>query len=377
MNIKRIFSQKHWPTWLSAILIFILMLLPNPFQQNSNNENSLRVKAEILQVDNQNIHNSGLIKTGDQECSILILEGKLKGQQLIATNILLGKLEMDKIFEIGDRVLAVVDIMDGAVSGVTLVDHYRIGEEILLGLIFVIILLVYARSIGLRALFSFVFTILMIWKVLLPTFLLGYNPIIVAFLVAIVITSMIILLVYGFDQRALAAISGALAGTFLTCLMAIIFVQRFKIHGAVMAYAESLLYSGFSHLDLTSIFIASIFIASSGAVMDLAVDITSAVHEVIQTNPSITRRRAIQAGFNVGRDVIGTMTTTLLLAYSGGFIGLMMVFMAQGTPIMNILNLKYVAAEIIHTLVGSFGLVAVAPLTAVTSGIFLHAEKRR
>ncbi|MDY0236446.1 MAG: YibE/F family protein, partial [Gudongella sp.] len=353
---------------------FILLLLPNPFQQDTNTENSLRVKAEIIEVDNQNIHNSGLVKTGDQECYILILEGKLKGKEMTATNILLGKLEMDKIFEVGDQALAVLDVIDETVTGVTLVDHYRIGEEIFLGLIFVLILLVYARGVGLRALFSFVFTILMIWKVLLPAFLLGYNPVVVAFLVAIVITSIIILLVYGFDRRALSAITGALAGTLLTCIMAIIFVQRFKIHGAVMAYAESLLYSGFSHLNLTSIFIASIFIASSGAVMDLSVDITSAVYEVIQTNPNISRKRAIQAGFNVGRDVIGTMTTTLLLAYSGGFMGLMMVFMAQGTPIINILNLKYVASEIIHTLVGSFGLVSVAPLTALTSGIFLKSE---
>ncbi|HBB28875.1 MAG TPA: hypothetical protein DC000_06465 [Clostridiales bacterium] len=104
---------------------------------------------------------------------------------------------------------------------------------------------------------------------------------------------------------------------------------------------------------------------SSGAVMDLAVDITSAVSEVVEKKPD-TKLEAIKSGISVGRNVMGTMTTTLLLAYSGGYIGLIMVFMVQGTPIINILNLNYVSSEILHTIIGSFGLVTVAPFTAIT-----------
>ena len=143
-----------------------------------------------------------------------------------------------------------------------------------------------------------------------------------------------------------------------------------------MAYSESLLYSGYQDLNLTKIFMASIFIGSSGAVMDLAVDICSAVNEVVQKKPGIGWREATRSGLNVGRAAMGTMTTTLLLAYSGGYIALLMVFMAQGTPIYNILNYKYVAAEIIDTVVGSFGLVSVAPFTALTSGFLLTRGRR-
>ena len=142
-----------------------------------------------------------------------------------------------------------------------------------------------------------------------------------------------------------------------------------------MSYSESLLYSGYSHLNLTQIFMASIFIGSSGAVMDLAVDITSAVNEVVEKKPDICVKEAICSGMNVGRAAMGTMTTTLLLAYSGGYIALLMVFMAQGTPISNILNYKYVSAEIIDTVIGSFGLVSVAPLTAIFAGILLTNHK--
>jgi len=149
-----------------------------------------------------------------------------------------------------------------------------------------------------------------------------------------------------------------------------VFTNLFRIHGAVMESSESLLYAGYQNLDLPRIFMASIFLGSSGAVMDLSVDICSAVYEVVQKRPDITAREAISSGFAVGRAACGS-TTTLLLAYSGSYIALLMVFMAQGTPVEFILNYKYVAAEIVHTIVGSSGLVTVAPLTAITSGLLL------
>lgn len=109
--------------------------------------------------------------------------------------------------------------------------------------------------------------------------------------------------------------------------------------------------------------------------MDLSVDITSATWEVIQKKPEIGAREAMMSGIRVGRAAMGTMTTTLLLAYSGGYIALLMVFMAQGTPVDHILNYKYVAAEILDTVVGSFGLVTVAPFTAVVAGVLLTKRK--
>ena len=104
------------------------------------------------------------------------------------------------------------------------------------------------------------------------------------------------------------------------------------------------------------------------------VDICSAVYEVVQKRPEISAREAIASGFAVGRAACGSTTTTLLLAYSGSYVALMMVFMAQGTPVGMMLNYKYVAAEIVHTVVGSFGLVTVAPLTAITSGLLLTGK---
>ncbi|MCG8342986.1 MAG: YibE/F family protein, partial [Chlorobiales bacterium] len=131
----------------------------------------------------------------------------------------------------------------------------------------------------------------------------------------------------------------------------------------------------FYSLRLTDIFLSGIFISSAGAVMAMAMDIAASQAEVVEKNPGINRKDLIVSGFRVGQAVIGTMTTTLLFAYSGSFTFVLMVFMAQGTPMEYIFNISYVAAEILLTLVGSFGLVLVAPVTAVLGGLIYTARQ--
>jgi len=352
-----------------VVIVAGLLWLPTGFPTNEY-PGSIRAKVEILQVDNSNVHSvGGLIREGSQDCEVRIADGKFRGTVAYATNNFIGKLEIDKVFLPGDTALAVVDFVGEEVTHVVLVDHYRISLELVLFAAFTLLLIIFAGWTGFKALLSFVLSVLLIWKVLIPLFLRGFNPLLVAMAVVVVMTFFIMILVAGFNRKSLVAILGSLAGTALTCCLAISFGHAFRIHGSILPYSESLLYAGYAHLNLTDIFIAAIFIASSGALMDLAMDISASVHEVVEKKPDITTREAIQSGFTIGRAVIGTMTTTLLLAYSGGYVALLMVFMAQGTPLINILNLRYVAGEILHTIVGSFGLVTVAPITAVLAGV--------
>lgn len=373
---KDIHRRNTIPIIITLIAIILLILLPNKFPQKIY-ENTERVSARVISTDENFIVNNGLIKVGDQLCEIEILQGKFKGRTITGTNRLSGSLEQDKLFKAADKVLVTVDYTGDTIRVVTLVDHYRLNYELLLVGIFVVVLVSFAGIVGIKSILSFIFTVLAMWKVLIPLFLLGYNPIIVGMVTTLILICVIIGLVYGLDKRSLAAILGSISGALVTCFMALFFVSKFKIHGAVMSFSESLLYSGYESLNLTKIFIASIFIASSGAVMDVAVDITSAVSEVVEKKPEITKLEAVKSGINVGRSIMGTMMTTLLLAYSGGYIGLLMVFMAQGTPIINILNLKYVSSEILHTLIGSFGLITVAPFTAIASGLLLANREKK
>jgi uncharacterized membrane protein len=351
--------------WVCILATAGMLFLPSGFEREHSGE---RVKVEVLQTNNDAVRQFGIVKVGDQSLKVRVLQGAFKDREAEAVNHLIGKLEFDRVYSPGDAVLATLDSGGKDILKITVVDYYRLGAEALLFAVFSMFLLAFAGWTGLRSLLSFVFTGAVLWKILLPGVLRGWNPIAASLAVSALLTVVINFLVSGVDRKGVVATLGALSGIALTCALSLLFGRWFSIHGAVKPFSETLLYSGFAHLDLTGIFLGGIFLASSGAVMDLGMDIASALNEIVLKIPEIERRDLIRSGFAVGRMVIGTMTTTLLLAYTGGFMTLLMVFVAQGTPAVNILNLQYVAAEILHTLVGSVGLVAVAPLTAVLGG---------
>lgn len=362
---------------VSIVCIIILLLLPTGFEDALQFKDAIKCRAKVLTIDNSHIVDTGLIRSGQQVCTIQFLNGHFKGETTEGWNMLNGSLEQDKLFKAGDVAQVIVHHNGEEIISANLIDHYRISGELILAIAFALFLIIFARGVGTRAVVSFILTVLVIWKLLVPCYLKGYNPIIIGWAVTAFLTVAILALVYGFDKRLLSSFSGAMLGITLTAILSVICTKEFKIHGAVMAYSETLLYSGFESLNLTRIFMSAISIGASGAVMDLSVDITSAVNEVVRNCPTISRRDAIKSGMSVARAAMGTMTTTLLLAYSGSSIALLMTFMAQGTPIYNILNYKYIAAEIIDTIVGSFGLATTAPFTALLAGIVLsHPVKK-
>ena len=374
MNKEKL--RYYAPVVVCLLLIAFLIVLPTGYEGAIQYKEAERCVAEVAAVDNSAIIDSGLVRSGEQRCTVVFQNGLFQGETATAINLLQGSLEQDKLFVEGDKAQVVISYDGEIIKRVTMIDYFRVPGELLLAGLFVLFLIIFAGRTGIRAILSFTLTVLAIWKLLVPLYLNGYNPIWVGLLMNLLLTTLIIALVYGFDNRCAAAVSGSFLGILVTCILGIIFTDLFKIHGAVMSYSESLLYAGFQHLNLTQIFMASIFLGSSGAVMDLSVDITSAVHEVVEKKTDIHPWEAVKSGMNVGRAAMGTMTTTLLLAYSGGYIALLMVFMAQGTPTEHIFNYKYVAAEIIHTVIGSFGLVSVAPFTALCSGLLLTKNSK-
>lgn len=374
--LKEIMKKKTFgPVLLWICLLIILLVLPTGYENALSYRNADRVAALVLSTDESDIVDTGLVRSGEQRCKVRILGGQFQGTEITAVNRLNGSLAEDKLFSGGDKAFVVVSHSGGEITTVYMTDHFRLDKEAILAGLFLLLLLLFALDTGLRAILSFVDTILLIWKVLVPGLLKGWNPILVAMLLVLLLTFLVLSLIYGWDRRCLAATLGAALGILVTAILGYFFTDLFQIHGAVMESSESLLYAGYQHLNLTKIFVASIFLGSSGAVMDLSVDICSAVCEVVAKKPDISAKEAIASGFAVGRAACGSTTTTLLLAYSGSYIALLMVFMAQGTPVALMLNYKYVAAEIVHTIVGSFGLVTVAPLTAITSGLLLTKRK--
>lgn len=361
---------------LVAALCVVLVFLPTGFE-NALYANSQRAKAVVTEVDNARVHQFGIVKEGAQHLRIKVESGPFTGQEMDADNLLVGKLELDKIFQTGDQALVVLDV-DPATHKIiqaNVMDHYRLDVELLLFGLFIAVLLFFSGWTGAKAVLSFFFTALMVWKVLVPAFLHGVEPIGLSLGTVTLLILVTTILVGGLSKKGIVAFLGALAGILFTCLISLVFSGPFHLNGAVRPFSESLLFSGYSYLSLSGIFIAGIFLASCGALMDISMDIAASLEELKRENPDIGPRALVQAGFRIGRAVIGTMTTTLLLAYSGGYTSLLMVFTAQGIPMENLFNISYVSSEIFHTIVGSFGLVLVAPCTAVIGALVFGRTK--
>ena len=351
------------------ILLALLWWIPTGFQKQIY-VNSEGVKAKVVEVNNKGVYSTGMIQQGDQRCTIEILEGEHKGQQVEGMNLLTGKLEFDKMFKPGDEAWVLLELdSSNEVIFANMVDYYRIDQQIFLIGLFVILIIAFSGFTGVRTLLSFSFVLFSIVKILIPCLLKGIPPLLVALMVGNLLTVITLLLVAGCNKKAYTAIISSMICSLMTCLLAVVFGDLFKMHGAVMDWSESLLYAGYQHLDLTAIFQAGIYLACSGAILDLSIDISAALDEVIKNNPSVSRANLIKSGLSIGKSVVGSQTTTLLLAYMGSYITILMVYMAQGTPLMSILNSQKVSSEILHTFVGCIGLVLVSPLTAIICGI--------
>ena len=351
------------------VLLALLWWIPTGFQKQIY-VNSEGVKAKVVEVNNKGVYSTGMIQQGDQRCTIEILEGEHKGQQVEGMNLLTGKLEFDKMFKPGDVAWVLLELdSSNEVIFANMVDYYRIDQQIFLIGLFVILIIAFSGFTGVRTLLSFSFALFSIVKILIPCLLKGIPPLLVALMVGNLLTVITLLLVAGCNKKAYTAIISSMICSLMTCLLAVVFGDLFKMHGAVMDWSESLLYAGYQHLDLTAIFQAGIYLACSGAILDLSIDISAALDEVIKNNPSVSRANLIKSGLSIGKSVVGSQTTTLLLAYMGSYITILMVYMAQGTPLMSILNSQKVSSEVLHTFVGCIGLVLVSPLTAIICGI--------
>ncbi|MDR2865264.1 MAG: YibE/F family protein [Spirochaetaceae bacterium] len=353
---------------LVLLLCVVLYFIPTGFEERLP-ENSENVEGLVLEVDNSHIEQHGLVLSGSQGVEIKVLSGKSKGELVRVGNHFLGKMEIDQVFKNGDHVFVTLSYNGNKISYAHAGDYYRLRIEWILLAVFALFLLFYAGFFGFQAILSFIFSVFVIWKLMIPLMLKGFDPILLSFVIVCVLSAVILFLVAGLNKKGVVAFLGAAIGLGVTVLISILFNEPFKVNGAVRPFSETLLYAGNTHLNLTRIFIGGVVLSASGAVMDLAMDISAAMSEIVRHSPNITRKELYLSGSTIGRSVIGTMTTTLLLAYSGSYLAMVMLFMGQGIPNGNLLNLSYVAAEVLHTVVGSFGLVLVAPITTIMGAL--------
>jgi len=360
---------------LLAVLCAALAFLPSPRRVVQDAGESCR--ARVISTDDSQIQLTGLIEYGTQHLEVELLSGSGRGRRFRAENELRAQLDIDKKFKTGDTITVTWPAGD-VPPDATLVarDHFRLGWGLALFAAFAVLLVAFGGWTGAKALFSFVFSCFAVWKLLVPLCLSGWNAAWTAFATVTVLTAVIMYLVAGATRRGVVAFTGSLLGIATSLILAHAVSAAMHVTGSTMPYVQALLYSGYADLDLSDIFCGAVILASSGAVMDLAMDIATGLEEVHLHNPQLGRGALFASGLRMGRAVVGTMTTTLLLAYSGGYLTLLMVFAAQGTSPADFLNSTLVSAELVKTLVGSFGLVLVAPFTALVGAASICVSRR-
>ena len=226
---------------------------------------------------------------------------------------------------------------------------------------------------GVKTILTLIFTILIIFQVLLPMILNGYNPIAVSIIASSLVIIVTLLIISGVNKKTLSAIIGTTGGVTIAGFLALIVGYMADLSG--LGNEESIHLILFTRdIDFKGLLFAGIIIGSMGAVMDVGMSISSAMQEIAIANPQITTEKLIAAGMNIGRDIMGTMANTLILAYVGASLNLMLFLTVYEPSLVQILVKDNINSEIVRSLAGSIGLIFTVPITAVVSG-FLRNRK--
>ena len=257
------------------------------------------------------------------------------------------------------------------------IDFVRSDAIIVLALLFGSLLIVFGRKKGLKTVLSLVLTVISVVFVFMPAIITGGNVYFWAVAVCIYIIFMTLIITDGISKMSLSAAIGCAGGVFASLLLTFITDAFVKITGNADPHSIYLLYIG-EGLDLRALIYASIIIGSVGAVMDVAVDIAASLKEIASKVESPTKHELFRSGINIGRDVIGTMSNTLILAYIGGSMcSLLLYFYNNYSSPLYLFNIEIIIVELLQILVGSIGILLTLPLTAFVSAVIYTAKRTK
>ena len=366
------------------LLVIITLLVPmtvwadeNYDDQNeetvSDNERGKIIEV-ISEINVEDLSGEDEFEYPRQIVKIRILTGKYKGQEFIIENALPDI----EIYEIrvskGDEVILEVQ-EEGDIPTFYIADFARDKYLMYLIIAFTILLIAVGGIKGVKSMVTLLITGVIIWKGMLPLILKGYNPIWVSIVSSIVITVLTLVIVAGINMKSISAMIGTAGGVLVAGFLAYLIGTAAKLTGLSSHESNMLMYIPQNiSFDFRGLLFSGIIIGTLGAVMDVGMSIASSMHEMLEIHPEISPKELIKSGLNVGKDVMGTMTNTLILAYTGSSIPLLLIFMAYETSIVEVFNLDLMATEVVRSLAGSIGIIVAIPITAFTTGFILKRK---
>lgn len=341
------------------ILLFLLNILPieasNHFSEEYNYD---LYRAKVIEISETKVV-SGEQQQTIQEAKIVILNRDKKGTETIITNTLTNN-------ELYDMPLTEGSIINVHFENDNFyfISYDNLRPIMLLLIVFLISLIVIGGLKGIKSLLALLITLFLITFVMAPLLLKGYSPILISILTCALATIITFLIIVGYNQKSIAATIGTVGGLVIGGLIAYFFGIFARLTGFSSDDATMLLYMPNAiQFDFRGLLFAGIIIGALGAAMDVSISISSSLSELKRNNPLITIKQLIESGFNVGRDVMGTMINTLTLAYVGGTITIILLFVGLQTNLHHIINLDFIATEIVRAIAGSIGLLFAIPFT--------------
>ena len=361
------------------ILLFLLIGITTP----AISEEKAIMQSEIGVVENIQYEDAEELNQGEQttkqDVTIKVLTGEFKGTERIVDNMLTGNPAYDINLSKGDKVILHLEQVGDTVASADDVNFYIADIQrnnqilIFIGIFFVLLLLIGHKK-GITSIVSIISTILLIFLMLMPMILNGFCPIASAVLTGIISTIITIYLVGGFNSKS----SSAIIGTSISLIFAgaLSMLAIYFAHLTGFAGEENMfLYTARPDLSFTGILSASMIISALGALMDTAVSIASTVNEIYETDKTLSIQQLFKSGMNVGRDIIGTMSNTLILVYLGS--SLPLVLLSSNIDMNKFFNLNQVATEILSALTGSIAILFCVPITAIIAAYLIKKQKEK
>jgi len=336
----------------------------------------LFAKAQVTQVlgeeASEDAWTEGL-RIGIQEVVLRLDSGDYKDTELIAYNYMSAYNNID--LKEGSRVIARLDLDDNGDPYVTdIPNHDRSALLISVVGLFVVLMIIFGGKKGLSALIGLSFTIFSIWFFLIPLIKRGFPAIPAAIILVSITTLVSLIFLNGFSKKTWIAAVGCIGGVTIAGLIASLAGMISPINGFNMPEAEQLILRADEGVLISGLLVSGILISALGAVMDVALMIASAVSELITMNPKATRKELFKSGLNIGQDAMGTMANTLILAFAGASLNMLVLFRIFDYPMMQIINSDLMVLEILQGVSGSIGIVLTVPLVALLSASLYAKE---
>ena len=354
-----------------GIIVFWQSVERKPLLADDNAEYAKAVVTENLNKKFQ----TGTEKeySSSQEVTLLIKSGSHKGATVKAHS--LNGYLYGANCTIGTKVIAQLSEYDGLLSA-TVYNYDREFEITMLILIFFGTMWLVGGRKGVNSIIALIFTFITVIMLYVPLMYIGVSPFLAAVISVILITIITHILLADLEIKSISAMLGTICGVVVAGIIALIFGMVANVNGYNVEEIETLVFIGqASKLDVGGMLFSGILISSLGAVMDVAMSVSSSLNEIQLNRPNISGKELFKSGMNIGRDMIGTMSNTLILAYVGSSINLIMIIYAYSYQMHQIANMYSVAIELMSGIAGTMGIILAVPFTSFITTILLRKKR--